>query len=59
MLLHHQAPPQLPQLLHHSAPIHTCSRSSLQVGNAMLRGISGGQKKRVTAGEMLVSVQGG
>ncbi|MCI24789.1 pleiotropic drug resistance protein, partial [Trifolium medium] len=24
------------------------------VGNAMLRGISGGQKKRVTTGEMLV-----
>lgn len=29
---------------------------ALQVGNAMLRGISGGQKKRVTAGEMLVRV---
>ena len=25
-----------------------------QVGNHMLRGISGGQKKRVTGGEMLV-----
>lgn len=25
------------------------------VGNEMIRGISGGQKKRVTAGEMIVS----
>jgi ABC-type multidrug transport system ATPase subunit len=28
-----------------------------KVGNQMIRGISGGQKKRVTSGEMLVSAK--
>ncbi|KAL4421996.1 hypothetical protein ABPG77_005426, partial [Micractinium sp. CCAP 211/92] len=37
-----------------ATPRRPVGNTLLQVGNAMLRGISGGQKKRVTAGEMLV-----
>ena len=44
-------PAILSNLTHH---MHAPTLSPSQVGNHMIRGISGGQKKRVTGGEMLV-----